>query len=294
MEIKVLRRFVKESLIWMAQLPIISNLRRSMIKRFLTILIYHRIDPALFDDHIDFLERHFTIISLRDVLDIYSSESGKKIPENCMVITFDDGWKSNYQLLPVLKKHNVSITIFLSVGLINTNRKLWNVVVREIDRAENDNLKKIPNEKKDKTLLEKYGHFPEREYEQRSMLNVREIDEMKPYVDFQSHGMFHNALPMCSEKELEDEIVESKRVLSNLLNTEIYALAYPYNRAGEREIEAARAAGYKLGRVGWRGLNDLNDNPMVLKAIAIYDYSSVKDMHKSIVWAQIREILHLI
>ena len=265
-----------------------------MIKRFLTILIYHRIEPALFDDHIDFLERHFTIISLRDVLDIYSSESGKKIPENCMVITFDDGWKSNHQLLPVLKKHNVSITIFLSVGLINTNRKLWNVVVREIDRAENDILKKIPNEKKDKTLLEKYGHFPEREYEQRSMLNVREIDEMKTYVDFQSHGMFHNALPMCSEKELEDEIVESKRVLSNLLNTEIYALAYPYNRAGEREIEFARAAGYKLGRVGWRGLNDLNDNSMILKAIAINDYSSVRDLHKSIVWGQVREILHLI
>jgi peptidoglycan/xylan/chitin deacetylase (PgdA/CDA1 family) len=265
-----------------------------MIKQFLTILIYHRIDPELFDNHIDFLERQFTIISLRDVLEAYSSGLGKKIPENCMVITFDDGWSSNFQLLPVLKKHNVQITIFLSVGLINTNRKLWNFVVKDIDGDENDDLKKIPNEEKDKTLLEKYGHFPEKEYEQRSMLNVREINEMKPYVDFQSHSMFHNVLPMCSEKELRDEIVESKRVLSNLLNTEIYALAYPYNRVSEREIEVARAAGYKLGRVGWRGLNDLNDNPMILKAIAINDYSSVKDLHKSIVWAQVREILHLI
>jgi len=265
-----------------------------MIKQFLTILIYHRIDPELFENHIDFLERRFTIISLRDVLEVYSSGLGKKLLQNCMVITFDDGWNTNYQLLPVLKRHNVQITIFLSVGLINTNRKLWNFVVKDIDGAENDNLKKIPNKEKDRILLEKYGHFPEKEYEQRSMLNIREINEMKPYVDFQSHGMFHNVLPMCSEKELVDEIVESKRVLSNLLNTEIYALAYPYNRVGEREREVARAAGYLLGRVGWRGLNDLNDNPMILKAIAINDKSSVKDLHKSIVWAQVREILHLI
>ena len=265
-----------------------------MIKQFLTILIYHRIDPELFENHIDFLERRFTIISLRDVLEIYSPRYGKKLPQNCLVITFDDGWKSNYQLLPLLEKHNIKITIFLTVGLINTNRKQWNFVVKDIDGAENDILKNMPNEEKDKILLEKYGHYPEKEYGLRSMLDFREIKEMRPYVDFQSHGMFHNVLPMCSKKELEDEIVESKRVLSNLLSMEIYALAYPYNRVSEREIEVARVAGYRLGRVGWRGLNDLNDNPMILKAIAINDNSSVKELHKSIVWAQIREIFHLI
>lgn len=264
------------------------------MKHFLTILIYHRIDPELFDDHIDFLERYFNIISLGDVLEAYSSGLGKKLPQNCLVITFDDGWKSNHQLLPVLKKHNIRIAIFLSAGLMNTNRKLWNFVVRDVDGAENDVLKNILNEEKDKILLEKYGHYPEKEYGLRSMLNFLEISEMRPYVDFQSHGMFHNVLPMCSNKELENEIVESKRALSELLNTEIYALAYPYNRVGEREMEVARAAGYRLGRVGWRGLNDLNDDPMILKAIAINDTSSVKDLHKSIVWAQIREILHLI
>jgi len=285
---------VKDALIGLAQLPIISNLRRSKMKHFLTILIYHRIDPELFDDHIDFLERYFNIISLGDVLEAYSSGLGKKLSQNCLVITFDDGWKSNHQLLPVLKKHNIRIAIFLSVGLMNTNRKLWNFVVRDIDGAENDVLKNLPNEEKDKILLEKYGHYPEKEYGLRSMLNFLEISEMRPYVDFQSHGMFHNVLPMCSNKELENEIIESKRALSKLLNTEIYALAYPYNRVSEREMEVARAAGYRLGRVGWRGLNDLNDDPMILKAIAINDNSSVKDLHKSIVWAQIREILHLI
>ena len=81
LEIEVLRRFVKELLIGLAQLPVISNLRRTALKHFLTILIYHRIDPELFDDHIDFLERYFNIISLGDVLEAYSSEMGKKFPE---------------------------------------------------------------------------------------------------------------------------------------------------------------------------------------------------------------------
>lgn len=50
-------------------------------------------------------------ISLKELLDF--AENGTKLPKNPVVITFDDGYYSNYQLAyPILKKYQYPATIF--------------------------------------------------------------------------------------------------------------------------------------------------------------------------------------
>lgn len=71
--------------------------------------------------------------------------------------------------------------------------------IETMDKMEIDRLKAASVDEKDKVLRERYGYYPEKEYEERSILNLRENKEMRPYVDFQSQGMFHNVLPLCSE-----------------------------------------------------------------------------------------------
>jgi len=274
-------------------LPFFNNLRRSIVKPYFTILLYHEIDPNLFASHLEYLRRYYNIISLRDVRDALISKKDRVLPPNSLIITFDDGWKSNYELLPVFREYKLPVTIFLTAGLVNTNRKIWNFVLDRRNSVENDKLKALPNEYKDQYLKEKYGHYPEKEYDDRSMLNQTEIEEMAPYFDFQSHGMFHPLFTMCSEEELTVEFSESKKLLSQMTNAEVYAIAYPYNKAGRREKDVARAAGYQIGRMGGRFLNSLNDDPLALKAIGIKVDSSIEDLVKSIVWAEIREFLHV-
>lgn len=294
LEIQVIKRTIKASLIWLFRLPLFKGLRRWLAKRYVIILLYHKIDPDLFASHLEYLKRNYNIIALRDLRDAFVSKMGKVLPLRSLVITFDDGWKSNYKLLPVFRKHDRPVTIFLAAGLVNTNRKIWNFAIDRTDRMENDRLKALPNEEKERLLKDKYSHYPEKEYCERSMLNKTEIEEMALHVDFQSHGMFHPVFTMCSEKELAFELSESRKLLSQMTNTEIYAIAYPYNRAWVREREAARAAGYQLGRIGGRRLNRLNGDPMALKAIGIKGDSSMEDLAKSIVWAQIREFLYVV
>jgi peptidoglycan/xylan/chitin deacetylase (PgdA/CDA1 family) len=265
-----------------------------MAEKHITMLLYHQIDPDSFSAHLEYMKKeHYNIISLRDIRDAFLLVRPKALPPRSLVITFDDGWKSNYSLLPVLQEYNCPVTIFLPVGIVGTNRKIWNYALDQSSYQENNWLKTLSNEEKDRYLKQKYGHYPKREYEKRSVLNIAEIKEMKSRVDFQSHSMFHPVLTMCSKKELAFETVKSREILSKITGSEVYAIAYPYGRVGKREKEAARAAGYQLGRTAANhGLNWPHVDEMALRAIGVGSTGTLKELKKNIAWAHLRMLIH--
>jgi peptidoglycan/xylan/chitin deacetylase (PgdA/CDA1 family) len=57
-------------------------------------------------------DRGITVISMQDLLAWKRGE--KNIPPRCAVITFDDGWKSQYEVAwPILKKYGYPVTMFI-------------------------------------------------------------------------------------------------------------------------------------------------------------------------------------
>src|SRR5260370_5492472 len=57
-------------------------------------------------------DRGITVISLQDLLAWKRGE--KNIPPRCAVITFDDGWKSQYEVAwPIMKKFGYTFTMFI-------------------------------------------------------------------------------------------------------------------------------------------------------------------------------------
>src|ERR1043165_7188897 len=88
------------------------------------IFCYHRlvdkvrypgteITPAAFEAQMKELkDRGITVIPMQDLLAWKRGE--KNIPPRCAVITFDDGWKSQYEVAwPILKKLGYPVTLFL-------------------------------------------------------------------------------------------------------------------------------------------------------------------------------------
>ena len=71
------------------------------------------ITPAVFEAQMKELkDRGITVISLQDLLAWKRGE--KNIPPRCAVITFDDGWKSQYEVAwPIMKKFGYTFTMFL-------------------------------------------------------------------------------------------------------------------------------------------------------------------------------------
>lgn len=118
--------------------PIAWSLKR---KNSLTILTYHRVLPEDHPDrlveqpgmyvspqtlamHLRVLEQYFDLIDLREWLE--RRENGEALPTRACSITFDDGWRDNYQFaLPVLKASGVPVTIFLVADFIGSDYEFW-------------------------------------------------------------------------------------------------------------------------------------------------------------------------
>ena len=71
------------------------------------------ITPQVFEAQMKELkDRGITVISLQDLLAWKRGE--KNIPPRCAVITFDDGWKSQYEVAwPIMKKFGYTFTMFI-------------------------------------------------------------------------------------------------------------------------------------------------------------------------------------
>ena len=105
----------------MSALPFL--IRECLQRRQVTIIVYHRLDPETADRHFSALRRRYNIIGLADYME-YRTDVRKSFPPKPLIITFDDGHKSNYELKPILKKYGICPTSFLCSGLVDTNRQI--------------------------------------------------------------------------------------------------------------------------------------------------------------------------
>ena len=243
-----------------------------------TILLYHDISSENAILHFSYLSKKYNIISLQDFISAHYNNEVDKLPKKSLIITLDDGHKNNYNLLPVVKKLNIPITIFLCSHIIGTNRSFWfkhkSLPIKK--------LKKISNKER-LLFLEQEGYKQEMEYKDNRMsLSLNEIIEMSEFVDFQSHSMFHPCLPYCTKKEAEVEIEGSKKNLENLFNFKINSFAYPNGDYSDREIELLKKYNYLSGLSCDLWFNNQNTNIYKLKRLDCKDDASIIELEAKV------------
>lgn len=91
--------------------------------------------PEALDRHLAELKRRFEIVHLDDWL--RRAKEQLPLPRLACAITFDDGWRDNYEFgLPVLQKHGAPATIFLVSSYIGGTERFWpNRLMRLLDKA---------------------------------------------------------------------------------------------------------------------------------------------------------------
>jgi len=245
--------------------------REFVLKKKVTIVVYHDPDPETFNKHMAFLSRTYNFLPLKDLVQAIQNKDWSNIPDKGMVITFDDGIKRNYKLLDTFKEYKIRPTIYLCSHVIGTYRKFWFGAGFKNHRY----LKKFENSRRLKVLKSMIDYEPQKEYRNRQALSLDEIREMSPYVDFQSHSRFHPILPNCTDDECREEIAGSKTELEKILDKSIDHFCYPNGDFSVREIEFVKNAGYLSSRsidIGW---NDIHTHPYKLKAFYIDDDASI-------------------
>ena len=248
--------------------------REAVQRRKVTFLLFHDMDAADAERNFGYLKRHYNIIGLNDYLDAVND--GKRLPNKAVVITFDDGHASNYTLLPVIKRMQIPITIFLCSSIVGTHRHFWFRHNTEI-KPQIEALKKIPNGRRLETLRQ-YGFSQEQEYDDTQALSKKQIEEMIPWVNFQSHTCFHPILPQCNDTAAEEEIIGSKRKLEEVFGLTVNDLSYPNGDYSTRDISLTQAAGYECGITVDSGYNNLKSNLFRLKRFSVNDAKSTTEL----------------
>ena len=126
------------------RLGLLTLLDRVAMRRWQTLLIltYHRIatpglgagpfyDPVIsatpesFRAQLEFLASRFHVIGLDQVLKL-ESETPEAIQDPTVLITFDDGYRDNFEsALPILCELGVPATFFIPTGILNEPRLPW-------------------------------------------------------------------------------------------------------------------------------------------------------------------------
>lgn len=266
----------------------IAFLFREIIQRKkVTILLFHDLKAKTADKTFAYLKNHYNLIGLNDLINAIDKKDFSKIPPKALIITFDDGHIRNYEMLPIIKKTNIPITIFLCAGLINTNRHFWFKYKNK--SISTSHLKLVPNEER-LEILSKVGFLQDKEFEQPQALRKEQIDEMSNFINMQSHTLYHPILPKCKYDVAKTEIVHSKDILENDYSLNINAISYPNGDYSDRDIELSKNAGYKCGITVDYGFNTVNTDPFRLKRISVNDTDDLNELSvkASGVWAFIK------
>jgi len=264
-------------------------------KKYLVVLNYHNFSKynnykikrgdvlqtgygANFDKQVRFLNKHFNFSYPEDFFDTNNNLQGINV-----LITFDDGYKDNYDIaLPVLKKYNVKSIFFIVTGLIGTDhwlkhdelRYLVNKEIKKESEVEGVLLKMnqgltVANWMKQNTnlvLLPKH----------RLMMSWDEINELaRQGFKVAPHTHNHNILSFLDYNKQEDQIVTSITTINKQLNIKPKYFAYPNGVFNTDSISILKHNNIKYSFTTMSGFNLINNAPHLLKRLGINPSDSI-------------------
>src|SRR5687767_12620047 len=86
-------------------------IREVFQRRAVTILVYHRLQPAIAERHFRVLTRLYTPISLQDYLAARRNATCEQLPRKSIVVTIDDGHSSVSHLKTALTAYGIPATV---------------------------------------------------------------------------------------------------------------------------------------------------------------------------------------
>ena len=304
----------------------LTLLSYSLMRKRAAILMYHRVlphelstvvnvpvhpgmyvTPKSLRSHLSWLKLHFQILSL--------SELGRRLTSGqdisrCIVITFDDGWRDNYQYaFPLLQEFNVPAAIFLASGFIGTLHRFWPdevawtvlaVLAKRIDVSLVPNLlaeimkcKPIGNvqplEEVDRIIAAMktwdevrrvsvaQGCTELREKAdaggERLMMNWKEVREMAAggLVEFGSHTVSHALLDQVPVETVRRELVGSVTRIHKETTLPVRLFAYPNGNYNATVLSTLPGSGIEVAVTTRRGLVQPDSPLLELPRIGVHE-----------------------
>jgi peptidoglycan/xylan/chitin deacetylase (PgdA/CDA1 family) len=297
---------------------------RTTSKRLL-VLMYHRVLPAEHPDrdseqpgmyvspstlamHLEIVKQYFTLIHLDEWLE--RAGTGQAVPSLACAITFDDGWRDNYEYaFPILRRAGAPATIYLVADMVGEGYSFWpNTlarylgagaaeitaypawladVARKLRMAVSPESRALSADEIDQIIAECKINSTDAEMRDRvgSLVDgthaMSEPDLMSweqarsmgadDLIRFGSHTRRHTRLlPQLSEEEVRDEILGSINVISSQLSRKPRTFCYPNGDMSPAAVAAVRE-GYLGAVTTRRGWNRVASDSALLKRVGVHE-----------------------
>jgi peptidoglycan/xylan/chitin deacetylase (PgdA/CDA1 family) len=226
-----------------------------------------------FEKQMKFLNKNENVISLKDIENIR-----KKDKKNYSVITFDDGFKNNYEIAyKILKKYDLPATFFLCPGIINKKILFWVDIVEayfQYTKEKNfsfiiedkyfffdisnlnkkikvcEKIKKIfknlDNKKKNFYIKNLKNKLKITNFKKISHLhdiltwkNIKKMNSDKLF-DFGIHSYEHEIYSRLSDKEQKDNIIKCKTELFRKAGIKTFLASYPEGKLSDFNLNTIK------------------------------------------------------
>lgn len=212
---------------------------------------------------VEYKRNGFSFVTLEQLLDHQSL----LLPQKRVNVSFDDGFKDVYaEAFPILRKHNVPFTLYVTTGFPDGKADLWWIQL-EKDRSadEYERIMKAVYES-GKPMAEEMHRLtqtdPDRNLCLDLALNWAEIKEMvdSGLCTIGSHTVSHPGLVRISEDSCVAELRESKQVIEGKLGVEVSHFSYPHSMQNANIQRMVAEAGYTSATLGYGGNVRKGDN----------------------------------
>jgi len=184
-------------------------------------------------------------------------QSGGELPEKAVVITFDDGYESNYTLAyPILKRYNMPATIFLIAGNVRPSvpgepsMLTWEEM-REMELSGLIDVQAHTFDLHHKVFIDRERNRQEPAVTARAYLpDLERRETAKEYSD-----------------KLYNDFFKARATIEAGLQKQVDTMAWPYGAYNISSMRLARKAGFKYLLTLKMGMNEYGDSVLAIRRI---------------------------
>lgn len=309
---------------------LVNTIAGRLTRHCLTVVTYHRVTeypnptfdgyepnisatPAAFTEQMDYLKTRFNIISLTELLAWF--HNGSALPPNPALVTFDDGYRDNYEFaFPILKKRSIPAVIFLATDYINQCKPFyWDVAAYCFQHSQQKsanlpflgqrtwsdagtrgvvlkdwltNLKQIPDTKKQDAITRLPGILNVTLPNDCTANHCLSWDQVRAMlndgIEFGSHSQSHPIMTQIPLPQAYNEIAGAKTKIEEETGRPVQSFAYP--NGGSHDFSDSlhamvQTTGISLGFTLMPApmqLNKIHSSPIAIRRALIHKHDSLE------------------
>lgn len=270
-----------------------GHVMRRIHRNRLTILMFHgftdkehtglenaqhkHLHVKTFDTFLGHLAKHYHPISMDEA--VRHLNNGTRLPKNSVVLTFDDGFLSNYKLAyPRLQKWGIPGLIYLATEFVDEKKPIWvdrvdhalgqsgksvqdlNAAKKHLKRLPQDTIEMAVSELEEQcggTRLDLKAPGVSEIYRPLEWSQVREMQD-SGLITFGAHTHTHKIIGRCTEKTIRQEVLQSKEIIEKETGRPCTHFCYPNGGADDytpRSETILQETGFQSSVLALGGLN---------------------------------------